>query len=53
MHEQDYHLLHLMNVGLNVHRAYSKYRNAVGREIHALTDSERRLLRVLEDEELI
>ena len=51
--DQDYRLMLLMKVLSNVYAAYSRYRNASGRQIHSLTTGERRILRNLKDMGLI
>ena len=49
MFEQDYYLLQNMTGCANVHSTYSKLRNAQGKEIHKLTESDRQILRGLRD----
>lgn len=47
--EQDYKLLTRMTALSNMYNAYSRYRNAQGKQIHSLTTSERKILRYLKD----
>lgn len=48
-YEQDYGLMRRMTALSNVYRALSKLRNASGKQIHNLTESERRILKLLVD----
>lgn len=49
MMEQSYRQLTDMAVASNVHRVVSRTRNLVGRQIHSLTDNERRILRTIKE----
>lgn len=51
--DQDFAMLHRINVITNVYNAYSHYRNAHGKQIHSLNESERRILKALIDMKLI
>lgn len=51
--EQDYRLMRRMATLANVYGVYSHYRNAQGKEIHGLSNNERRVLRALMDMGLI
>src|SRR3990167_10452939 len=44
---QDYGLLKKMKAAGNVHETLSRFRGMIGKEIHRLSDSERRLIRAL------
>lgn len=52
MLDQDYRMVRMMTAADNVYNVARKYRNALGRNIHKLTDSDRRLLSWLKDREL-
>jgi hypothetical protein len=47
--EQDYELMIRMSSLANIHRAYSRYRNAQGTQIHNLSMADRMILRQLKD----
>lgn len=47
--DQDYGLMYRMRSLQNIYRTVSRLRNLKGKDIHSLTDSERRLLRGLRD----
>lgn len=47
--EQDYALMKNMTISLNIYNALSRLRNAKGAQIHSLTESDRKILRVLVD----
>ena len=47
--EQDYGLMHRMQVLGNIHRTVNRYINLSGAEIHSLSTSERNVLRWLKD----
>lgn len=51
--DQDYQLISRANALMNVHAVLMKMRNLHGSQIHNLTTSERRVLRVLKDLGLI
>lgn len=53
MFAQDYGLMQRMAALSNIHNALTKLRNARGEQIHALTEFERRVLRLLMDNGLI
>lgn len=53
MLDQDYALMYQMTAANNIYQTLKRFRNMAGREIHALSDSERRILRYLRDERLI
>ena len=53
MYAQDYGLMQRMTGLANVYHALTRLRNSRGEQIHSLTDSERRILRMLKDNGLI
>jgi hypothetical protein len=53
MYQQDAQIMYRMAVSLNIHDALTHLRNSTGEQIHNLTDSERRTLRLLIDMGLI
>ena len=51
--DQDHGLMTRMSALTNIYNAYYHYRNSPGKEIHSLSISERRILRVLKDAGII
>ena len=51
--DQEYAMLHQMDVVSNVHDALSRFRGYKGKAIHDMSISERRLIRSLRDMDLI
>ena len=51
--DQEYAMLHQMDVVSNVHDALSRFRGYKGKAIHSMSISERRLIRSLRDMDLI
>jgi hypothetical protein len=51
--DQDYYLVSCMSSLMSIHRAYARYRNSVGAQIHSLSTSDRMILRRLKDMEII
>lgn len=51
--DQDWALMLRMNALANIYGAYSRYRNAQGRQIHSLTIGERQILRMLKDKGIL
>lgn len=47
--DQDFITMHRMNVYTNIHNTVQRARSLKGKDIHKLTDSERRVLRFLMD----
>ena len=53
LYEQEFRTMYRMTACINIHDALSKMRNLSGKQIHTLTESERRILRVLVDNGLL
>ena len=53
LYDQDYALLRRMKILANIHAALSGYRNMSGRQIHDMTDSQRRIIGALRKEGMI
>ena len=51
--DQEYALIHQMDVASNVHSTLQRLSSLKGHNIHKLTNSERRVLRMLKDMDLI
>lgn len=51
--DQDYQLMYRMSVLLNIHHTVTRVRSLKGKEIHRLTDAERKILRYLMDKEIL
>ena len=49
MHSQDFFLIQRMNILSNIYDTVGKLRNSKGKEIHNLTENERKTLRHLVD----
>jgi len=47
--DQDYVLITRMTASMNVYNVIQRWRNLSGKQIHSLTESERRILRSLKD----
>ena len=47
--DQEYGMMIRMAVLSNIYNAYNRYRNAQGKQIHTLSEGERRILRYLKD----
>lgn len=48
-YDQEYSLMLRMTSLANIYSAYSRYKNAQGKQIHSLSEGERRILRTLKD----
>lgn len=53
LYDQDARIMKKMSGVLAVHNAISRWRSLTGRNIHQLTESERRILRTLKDMRLL
>ena len=53
LYEQDFQTLYRMTATLNIYNTVSRVRQLKGKEIHRLTDSERKILRYLMDNKVL
>ena len=53
LYVQDYRTIHLMTALSNIYDVVAHVRSLKGKEIHRLTDAQRKLLRYLMDKEVI
>lgn len=53
LYDQDYVLMRRMRVLSNIHDAMSAWRNLTGKQIHNLTDSQRKIIRALREDGLL
>ena len=51
--DQEYALIHRMDVASNIHSTLQRLSSLTGHSIHKLTDTERRTLRLLKDLDLL
>lgn len=53
MYDQDAGLVYRMGALMNIHRTVSRVRNLYGAQIHSMSDSERRMIRWLREQEMM